>query len=303
MRVLITGLGSIAKKHIHALRTLAADTDIYALRSDQNAPEIAGVSNITSLSQVNESFDFAIVSTPTAVHYDSIVQLLPLGIPLFIEKPLFHTLENGEKILDACRSQKAITYIACNLRFHPCVQYLKAYLEKNSPFINEVNIYCGSYLPEWRPQVDFRKNYSAIPEMGGGVHLDLIHELDYACWLLGKPLGSVKTLGNSSSLQIRAIDYAHYQLQYPRYFANITLNYFRRSAKRQMEILIDDRTIEMDLLKNDIYENGSLIYSLPTDVHYTYIKQMDYFLKAIKQGTPLMNDINEAYDILKICLQ
>ena len=266
MNVLIVGFGSIAKKHIHALNALQVNAVIYALRSGRDAEKVEGITNIFDLADMQEKFDFAIISNPTASHYDTIVNLLPLGIPLFIEKPLFHTLEHTSAILDLCHDSKVATYIACNLRFHPCVQYLKSYLNENPRKINEVNIYSGSYLPDWRPGQDFRRNYSAIPEMGGGVHLDLIHELDYACWLLGKPFASNKTLGNSSSLEIAATDYAHYQLMYPGYFANITLNYYRKQAKRHMEILMDDRTVEMDLFMRMIRR-----YSVSRSTHFTPI--------------------------------
>lgn len=303
MRVLIVGLGSIANKHIHALKILVSDVTIYAFRSNGNAHQVDGVINIFDLNEVKEKFDFAIISNPTAAHCATILQLLPLRIPLFIEKPLFHTLENASSVIAKCQSTQIATYVACNLRFNPCVRKLKDYLSKSTGTINEVNIYCGSYLPEWRPIKDFRENYSAISELGGGVHLDLIHEIDYTCWLLGAPIRHMKTLGSNSSLRIDAVDYAHYQFEYSHYYANITLNYFRRDARRYMEVITDEGTIEMDLLKNTITLGGHLIFSQPENIYYTYIQQMAYFLDALKQRTPLMNDINEAYSILKVCLQ
>jgi predicted dehydrogenase len=303
MRVLIIGLGSIASKHIFALRKLVPGVTIYALRSHLDARQEEGIINIFDLEAVKEQLNFAIISNPTAAHYITIKQLLPLRIPLFIEKPLFHTLENGDSLISQCNTAQVATYVACNLRFHPCVREMKAYLEKSEGTINEVNVYCGSYLPGWRPQQDFRKSYSAIPEMGGGVHLDLIHELDYICWLLGRPDHTSKILTHHSNLKIAAVDYANYQFSYPRFTTNVILNYFRRDAKRVMEIVMDDNTVEMNLLKNTIAVNGDVIFTQPTDINYSYIKQMEYFIEAIENNTPLMNDISEAYQVLKICLQ
>ena len=44
----------------------------------------------------------------------------------------------------------------------------------------------GSYLPGWRPGTDYRQSYSAQRRLGGGVLLDVIHEVDYAAWVLGR---------------------------------------------------------------------------------------------------------------------
>ena len=43
----------------------------------------------------------------------------------------------------------------------------------------------GSYLPELAAGLDYRQSYSARSELGGGVLLDVIHEVDYAQWVLG----------------------------------------------------------------------------------------------------------------------
>ncbi|MFX7793064.1 Gfo/Idh/MocA family oxidoreductase, partial [Acinetobacter baumannii] len=43
----------------------------------------------------------------------------------------------------------------------------------------------GQYLPDWRPTKDYRETVSAKTELGGGVLLELSHELDYAQWILG----------------------------------------------------------------------------------------------------------------------
>lgn len=303
MNVLIIGLGSIARKHIYALKALSDKINIYALRSSDNNDQIEDVINIYELNHAKLSFDFAIISNPTAVHYKTIEQLLPLQIPLFIEKPLFHLLEEGEALVNKCVNEGIKTYVACNLRFHPCVQFLKQYLTNNISRINEVNIYCGSYLPDWRPQKDFRTIYSAHPELGGGVHLDLIHELDYSYWLFGAPISSYKQLTNHSCLDIRAVDYAHYNLSYAGFTANITLNYYRRDSKREIEILLEDGTLKADLLTGTVVLNNQLLFERKTDIHFTYVEQMKYFLENIHEDRVIMNDIEEAFKILKICLK
>ena len=121
--------------------------------------------------------------------------------------------------------------------------------------INEVNVYCGSYLPSWRPSVDFRKVYSSNKNLGGGVHLDMIHELDYTYWLLGEPDKVTSTLRSTSSLEIDAVDYANYLWEYADFSANIVLNYYRPDTKRTLEIVTAEHIYFVDILKNRILKN------------------------------------------------
>ena len=91
-RVLIIGLGSIAKKHIIALRSLSEEFEIFALRSSLNASKYEDVINIFNLDDI--VFDFAIISNPTYLHFKYIKLLASKSIPLFIEKPAVHSLDN-----------------------------------------------------------------------------------------------------------------------------------------------------------------------------------------------------------------
>ncbi|MEZ2441261.1 Gfo/Idh/MocA family protein [Chitinophaga sp. RCC_12] len=304
MKVLIIGLGSIAQKHIQALTNISSgEISLYALRSSALPNQVPDITNISSIGEAGVSFDFVIVSNPTFSHYDTLRKLLDYNIPLFIEKPLFHTLDGGQQLVDQIISSKVKTYIACNLRFHPCIVFIKDLLRQKRQRINEVNIYAGSYLPDWRPGIDYRQVYSANEKMGGGVHLDLIHELDYVTWLWGTPNSSAATLRSTSSLNIDAVDYANYLLQYEQFTVNIVLNYYRRDTKRTCEILFEDNTVSIDLIKQKVWCNEELIFSSDIDPLYTYKEQMKYFISAIKEDNGyIMNDIQSAFNVLKICL-
>ena len=99
---------------------------------------------------------------------------------------------------------------------------------------------------------DYKKVYSTNGAMGGGVHLDLIHEMDYALWLFGEPSSIKSTLRSSSRLYIDAIDSANYTLIYDNFVVNIVLNYFRKDTKRNCEIVFTEETWNVDLTKNTI---------------------------------------------------
>lgn len=304
MKVLIIGLGSIARKHITALQSLKMDSKIYALRSNLNATIEEDVENIYDLADSTIVFDFAIISNPTNLHYEYIEKLAHKGIPLFIEKPAIHSLENADELVQLIKEKQLVTYVACNLRFHPCITFLKDKIDTERLRINEVNVYCGSYLPDWRAGKDFRTIYSANAAMGGGVHLDLFHELDYTTWLFGLPSKSKSVLRNISSLEIDAFDYANYILEYDSFTANVVLNYYRRKPKREIEIVLDEDTWTVDLIKNEIKNDTGeyLFQAIDFSVRNTYLLQLEYFIGCLENEEVPMNSFAASLEILKICL-
>jgi predicted dehydrogenase len=213
-------------------------------------------------------------------------------------------MNNVNEILNEVNLNNIITYVAFNLRFHPSIQFLKRFLDQNKPNINEINIYCGSYLPDWRPGIDFRKSYSSSTKMGGGVHLDLIHELDYCQWLFGEPLEISVLKRSVSTLNIEAFDYANYLLTYSSFTANIILNYFRKDAKRQIEIVMENKTLLIDLIINKITNitTGEILFNEKFNINETYEAQMQYFLSFLDKQQQPMNSISESVTVLKMAL-
>src|SRR5665647_16995 len=296
MKVLLIGLGSIGKKHVKAIQAIQSDAEIFALRSNKEAEKFEGVTNIYSQEDIGIlSADFGIISNPTSEHKKSITQLIEYNIPLFIEKPLHSSLDIKE-LIDSINSKGIFTYIACNLRFLDCIRFVKDnLLQMQNKRLNEVNVYCGSYLPDWRPNVDFRKTYSANAGLGGGVHIDLIHELDYLYCLFGLPKEIKRSFRSQSSLSISAFDYANYTLDYNSFCASVILNYYRRDTKRSLELVFEDETWEIDLLKNQIICNSKMIFSSEQRIADTYQTQMAYFINSLNEKTITFNSISDAY--------
>lgn len=302
MKVLFVGLGSIARKHIAAIKEIDESVIMYALRSNQDAKIRTDIINIYSFEDLsNLSFDFAIISNPTACHFQSLNQLKDLEMPLFIEKPLFDiTGQAQDELVNTIVGNKTPTYVACNLRFLDSIVKMKKIIE--SERVNEVNVYCGSFLPDWRPGVDFKTVYSANKELGGGVHIDLIHELDYVYWLFGNPKKTKSFFRNNSSLDITAYDYANYLWEYDKFVANIVLNYYRKDAKRSLEVLCESGTYTVDLLCNTISFNNKIIFESTQRIGDTYLNQMKFFINQVLHKGNDFNSIDQANNILKLCL-
>lgn len=304
MNVIIIGLGSIGKKHVDALKKLEPNVVIFALRRSKCEDIYLDVINIYSIFDIKTNIDFIIISNVTSEHEKSIQQAINFNCPIFIEKPVLSDVRNSENISKELKKKNILTYVACNLRFHPALQFISKYLKSNDLRINEVNIYCGSFLPDWRKGKNFRESYSSNKNLGGGVHLDLIHEIDYCTWLFGFPEKIISVKKCSSTLNIDAFDYANYILQYPKFAATITLNYYRRDKKRQIEILTEDSTILIDLEKSIIKNvmSNEIIFSQDFNILETYLDQMFYFIENIRSNKQPMNSFYDAVNVLKLAI-
>ena len=142
--------------------------------------------------------------------------------------------------------------------------------------------------------------------MGGGVHLDLIHELDYCLWIFGRPNKVLNVFAKVSKLEIDSFDYTSYTLIYETFIVNINLNYFRKDSKRTIEVVTDNTTYNYDLMTNKVFDNqlGKVIYQDSFFMIDTYKAQMAYFIESINKvdNFEIMNNFTESVEVLKIAL-
>lgn len=305
MKILILGLGSIGSKHVDALLEINNKTEIFALRSSIKSIKNDRVKDLFHWNEVKKyNFYFAIISTPSHFHLQNILRLESLKIPLMIEKPIFinnHQINEFYKF----NLSLSINYVACNMRFHPLIIFLKNYLKSDYSMIYEVNSYCGSYLPDWRVNKDYNKIYSSKKSLGGGVNLDLIHEPDYLIYLFDFPNSSNVLNNKFSELKIDSDDSSNIIFEYDGFNAQITLNYFRRDPKRTLEIVRKKDTIFVDFIKNKIVNllNDEVIFSASKNsLKQSYLNQMKYFINCIKNNSTPINSIQEAVSVLKLVI-
>ena len=300
MIVLIIGLGSIARKHIKALQDLNIDIILYAYR-EKGHELVPGVQNIFSLTEIEPSF--VLITNPTYSHFKMIEYFSEKGVNIFVEKPVTNLYKNIIKLESILKRKNLISYVGCNLRFHPINIYLKQLLEDKMSTLNEVNIYCGSYLPNWRGKADFRQSYSSFENLGGGVHLDVFHEFDTAYYLFGMPINSKIFKSSKSSLKIQSVDYCNSIFEYEKFNTSIILNYYRKIPKRSIEIVFEDGVLIADYLKCSINFNGEVIFENPKyELQDSYKVQMKYFLSHLNSKTQPINSIGESLKILKLII-
>lgn len=306
MKACFVGIGSIAKRHIKNLseicRERGIDIQIDALRrsASKDAPALQAIRDTyTSVEQLPTDYDVIFLTNPTEYHADMLIALHDHAKHFFIEKPVA-SLESVEKLNRISFREDSVYYVACPLRYTNVIQYLKQTINVKSVYA--VRSISSSYLPDWRPETDYRNTYSAHKALGGGVDIDLIHEWDYLTYLFGMPTEVSCFSGKISKLDIDSCDYAIYIAQYGNNMVSeLHLDYFGQSPIRQVEIFAEKETIRGDLLKGTVeYLRAGKMEKFPTERDVYQKRELQYFLDTIKSGNHSQNDIKNAIKILKL---
>lgn len=214
-RILIVGLGSIGKRHLRLARELIPNADIRVLRH-QATNEVPEYSS-GCFSSIEEAVAFApqiaVIASPAPFHIATAQALAEVGVHLLIEKPLSASLSGVMQLLETCQNQSVVLLTGYNLRFLPSLQRYRDLLgEGVVGKVLSVRCEIGQYLPSWRLDSDYRQGVSARHELGGGVLLELSHELDYLRWIFGEVDWVKASLSRQSMLEIDVEDTAHLTL-------------------------------------------------------------------------------------------
>ena len=259
--VLVSGFGSIGQRHVRILREMGQKVHVFSRRDLQEEKYYRNLE--AALSEVHP--EYVVIANETSEHESTLKKVLSFGVPkILVEKPLFSTLV--EKLPENLKSQVSIAY---NLRFHPLLQRLCS--EIKGQIVLSVQIYVGQYLPDWRPQQDYRKSYSVSRAQGGGVLRDLSHELDYINWFFG-PWQALSALGGHySSLSGDSDDVFCLLLKMERCPAvSLQMNYLDRYGRREVLINTDKHTYRLDLMKKEYKrdQEPATLFSIERDETY-----------------------------------
>lgn len=309
LTALFVGLGSIGTRHLKNLRTLAGQPlTVHALRSDLSRPLRPGVEELldeqfSDPRKALPHYNLIFVTNPTSLHAETLKHFKGRADCLFIEKPIFSEDQTGLSLNDfLIPGQKA--YVAAPMRWSAVMLAVREWLEKNpklQPY--SARVICSSYLPDWRPGVDYRTVYSAHRNMGGGVSIDLIHEWDYLVSLFGKPLEICNMKGTYSELEIDSDDLSVYLARWPHMLGEVHLDYFGHTYQRRLELFTPAGTLTADF--------GTAALTLPdgTTQNYKestdswYKREMSYFLNYAAYGVgDSINSPSEAMDVLRLTL-
>lgn len=273
---LIVGNGSIANRHVKIIRKfdIKSKIYIYVQSKKKSHKDYKNTSYISLLSEdICQKIDYFYICSPASSHKLYLLKFLKYKkSKIFLEKPLHTSSLTTKDIKSIIPYQKRI-YIGYNMRFMNTIKYLKNLVLSKDIFL--IKIDTSNNLKYWRKS-NYKKSVTAIKSKGGGIILELSHEIDYL-YSIFKSL-KIKYSFNSklSNLNINVEDFLHVHLLNKKK-TNIILNMnmFSSLPERTIKVFCNDKVYLFDLIKNKIS-----IYSK----HYKLIKILNF-----------KNDLNDSY--------
>lgn len=299
LRVAVLGQGSIGRRHAGILRDLGCE--VVAFDPAREAPELDGIARASSAEEAVAAVDAVVVASPTSVHAEQAALAAEAGCALLVEKPVGMTAAAGREVADHAERHGVLLAVAMNLRFHPgprSVRELIAGGTIGQPLWARFTF--GYHLPDWRAGVDYRLSYSARSELGGGVLLDAVHEVDLATWLFGPARDVSAWIGQVSQLDIDVEDLALLRIGLAGgAVAAIELDYLDRSYRRGCRVVGSEASVIWDWSDESVRvlsDSGEIERrAAPADVAPTYREEIERFVRAVAdrrtdlEGTQLVS--------------
>jgi len=272
--------------------------------------DLRDVRVLSKLADAGGGEAIAIVCTPTARHIDDALLAIKAGYHVLVEKPLAQDVSRIDELRAAAGAARRIVGVAHCFRFNALLERVRRELASGRHGrILSASVWCGQHLADWRPGRDHRQTYSARQQEGGGVLLDLVHELDYSDWLFGPVVAVSAEARNTGTLGIDAEDVADLVMR-TRSGAVISchLDYLARPAVRGGRVVGERGTLTWDLIAGtaSFYDGRVSEDSAATPTSWQrddmYRAELTAFADAVTGGAPFPVGIDVGARAVRIAL-
>jgi predicted dehydrogenase len=315
-KFLFAGCGSVGRRHIRNLRSLTKG-EIHAFRVRRESlgdfEREYGIRTFTELEEALDQRPAAVfVTNPTSLHLGVALKAAERGLPLFIEKPLSHSLEGVDELIRICEAKRLTAFVAYKMRFHKSIRKIKEIVESGAlgRIISGRAHYSG-YLPKWHPWEDYRRQYSSRSDLGGGVVLDATHEIDYLRWLLGEVTEVKSLVGKVGDLETDTEDTAEILLRFASgAFGSVHMSYAEQPEHRYCHVLGSKGSVYWDQLRRAVIlhaDNGKGWQTFDEgeghDLDRMFVEEMRHFLECLEGRSAPAVGLRDGKKVLEIALQ
>jgi predicted dehydrogenase len=311
-------MGSIGQRHLQVIRSVMPNAKIMVLRHSA-VLENASLADFTtaSLDDVQQfQPQLAVLSNPASLHAEVARPLLEMGCHLLIEKPLATNPTDGQAIRAAAQANGCMVQVGYNLRYLPSLKLFRDQIHQGCiGRVLSVRCEVGQSLESWRVGVDYRQGVSARRALGGGVLLELSHELDYLAWIFGRINWVSAWFGRQSDLEIDVEDTAHLVLGFqggealpP--VASVSLDFIRHDTVRRCVAIGDKGSLAWDAVKGTVEAclkgdaELKVLHQSNPERDFTYTAQWHGFIGAAahsnRRPDPGAADTEQALHLLDV---
>jgi len=317
MKVLFIGLGGIGQRHLRVLKKIMPDaiisavrhsgrvneiTDTLQLNSDVNIERKYDINIYTTIEEaVKDKHDFAIVANPTSFHVETAYKLVENKIPVLLEKPVSNSDNRVDDLVALSLKNSTPVMIAFMMRFHPCAIQLEKYIKDQVlGSVYNISINVNSYMPSWHKYERYNSFYAGRSDLGGGVVLTEIHEIDLLNSFFGMPDELYAIGGKRSSLELDIEDSVSVLMGYKKsdtaFAVTLNMSFVQQTPLRQFQVFGEYGSILWDISKNTIvlndYTHGFIDEHCFNDFERNdmFRDQMLHFIESVKNKTiPITN--------------
>lgn len=303
MNIGVIGLGSIGERHVRNIQAMYPSASIEILTKRTHWKDAGKNTQLTASPArfYKTNHDAYFITNETNKHAETILRCLdkkPKG--LFVEKPLCHTARDILRLRTALKKNPTILFVAYCLQFSKALMTIKREMGKKSlGRILSMRVSVGKNLRDWRTN-DYKKRYSAHSDQGGGVTLDLIHELNYPSWLLDEPLEVITGVSKRIALPIDAEDITEGILEGKSgVIVSTHQDYLQVPGRRYSEIVGTNGTLVWD-------DSGTITLRTATrtktikvheDRNEMYKRELMWFISSMQKGVFVSNFDEAARDV------
>jgi len=244
MKALVIGYGSIGKRHYEILSSLSQILSCDVI-TKQN---VKMIQTYPSLQECDlEQYDYIVIASKTSLHYEQLlfIEQNVQGKIILVEKPLF----SRNKQLFIVRNK---VFVAYNRRFYPIMKKIKKLCSKDICYY--AHVLTGEYLPNWREAREYTQSYSVKKSEGGGVLLDLSHELDYLSWIFPSMQILYSYDAKVSDLEIDSDDLCVVIAKSNQTLINMSIDYISKQFEQKITIHLGSSSLYADLKRMQLVQ-------------------------------------------------
>jgi predicted dehydrogenase len=237
-RIAVVGAGAFGRNHLRVIHqsehaVLAGVLDLDRGKAEEAAAAY-GCAVFSSLEELAEAADGAVVATPTSSHSTVGCRLMELGLDVLAEKPIAPSMRAAKALLETAARTGRILEVGHLERFNPAVIALGGVI--NKPLFFEIH-----RLSEFSPR-----------SLDVDVVLDLmIHDIDIVLALTGENPEEIRAAG--ISILTPKVDIANVRLQFPGgCVANLTASRVSTERVRKLRLFQPHEYISLDYTRKEV---------------------------------------------------